>query len=439
MHLVNKLTDSLFLPGLAGQFGQWYYYQVVMRVADIVKNFGSESAPSYRIKTFDEVEEIYSQKGVSKLLQRDFDPKRLLPIKKYLLRQPDKYVNNLTVAIFGGSPDWIPVDISTKMTSVKVHPNQAEFLNDTFGVVSLTGAEILFVLDGQHRLKGLRAAYLEDEEIGEETLSVTLIIHEASDEGRERTRRLFSTVNRHAKPVSLGENILLDEDDVSAIVTRRLIEEYPIFRNRDVVALNKSANLYANQFGNKFTTVITLYHINEILLDNDKIYQAVYEEAGETFSKGKVRVRPDIEVIDKATDEVFAYWNLFFELFPAAVRFIEGDKTIGLERNSGGPFYLRPVAQEVIAMLYKQLQGNQLLFKRVVDLPTSLNDNFWYHIMWDGSHVLQAKAYIRDYVAYHFGLIQDQKQLNSLINRYRKVADDQSLELPSLYLNIETA
>jgi len=326
-HVDNN--QELFLPALTGEFGQWRYYQVVMRVSDMVKNYGNNSAPSYRIKTFDEVSEIYSQKGVSRLLQRGFDPKRLNPIKKYLLLQPDKYVNNITVAIFGGDPDWLTLDLSRLNYGDSVSEEEAVNLSDTFGIVKLTGLETLFVLDGQHRLKGLRAAYKDDKSIGDESISVTLIIHHDDVEGRERTRRLFATVNRHAKPVSLGENVLLDEDDVSAIITRKLIEEYFYFKDREVIAKNKSGNIYRNQFSNIFTTVIALYNVNETLLDNETIYNTVYAEIGETFKNTKVRVRPDTEVIEEASEKIILFWNRFFAVFSDAVEFTQGKNNIG--------------------------------------------------------------------------------------------------------------
>ncbi|WP_338872099.1 DNA sulfur modification protein DndB [Spirosoma sp. SC4-14] len=421
---------EIYLPALTGQFGQWRYYQISITVADVVKNFGTINAPNFRIKTVEEVNEIYSEKGVSKLLQRAYEKKRLIPIKKYLLMQPDKYINNLTVAIFGGSPDWLPLNISHTATGFPLSEHDEEFLGDTFGVIKLTGAETLFVLDGQHRLKGLRAAYEEDSSIGEEIISVTLIVHEDSSEGRERTRRLFSTVNRHAKPVSLGENILLDEDDVSAIITRKLIEDYPLLRDREAVALNKTANLYANQYEDKFTSVIALYHINELLLDNQAIYNSVYGDLGEDYDKIKIRVRPDNQIIEGATETVYAFWNTFFGLFPEAVRFIEGDRNIGRERDNGGPFYLRPVGQEVIAMLYVQLQNEPNIFARISNIPASITDPFWLFVMWDGTNVIQAKSHIRDYLFYQFGYLNDPKKISTLKRNYRKYANDETVELP---------
>ena len=73
------------------------------------------------------------------------------------------------------------------------------------------------------------------------------------------------------KPVSEGENIILEEDDVSAIIARSLVERYKLFKNREVIAFNKNLNLkIGKQDGNKFTSILALYAINEVIVDNEK-------------------------------------------------------------------------------------------------------------------------------------------------------------------------
>jgi DNA sulfur modification protein DndB len=418
----------LLLPALTGQFGQWRYYQVVMRVGEIVENFGNFMQPNYRIKTVEEVEEIYSRKGVSYLLQREFDIKRLIPLKTYITSQPDKYLNNLTVAIFGGSPDWQPIDVEPALTALKADEDTAESFRDTFGAVRLSGYETLFVLDGQHRLKGLREAILDKPELENEQIAITLIIHISTDAGRKRTRRLFSTINRHAKPVSKGENILLDEDDLSAIITRSLIEDYPLIKGKQAIAQNKTANLYQNQFETALTTVLAVYEINEVLLKEDEIYV-----------NPKVRIRPTDDIIEAETKKVFAFWDKFFELFPLAVKFVKGDKSIGLSRNGGGPFYMRPIGQKIVVDLYQILyESNQLdLISLVAKIPADVQNKFWHFILWNPvkKTVLQNESLAKSYLFYHFGLPQSKVVIKALNDNYAKNAGDTSLRIgPSLNL-----
>jgi DNA sulfur modification protein DndB len=279
------MMSTLLLPGLSGTFSNWTYFQVMFTVNDLVD----------RVKSVEEVEIIHSGK-VSNMLQRAFDPKRLEPITQYLLNQTDSYVNNMTVAIFGGNPEWLNIDIKSTMLESEMEQEMLDTISDNIGLVKLDGQETLFVLDGQHRLKALRVALEEKPEIGAEQISVTIIGHLNTDDGIKRTRRLFTTINRYAKPVSEGENILLDEDDASAILVRKLIEYYPKFTYHDatgkpnsIIAFNKTANLKSSD-KDKFTTVISLWNVNELILDNDSLYP--YK-----IRRNYVRIRPTDEVI----------------------------------------------------------------------------------------------------------------------------------------------
>ena len=46
----------------------------------------------------------------------------------------------------------------------------------------------------------------------------------------KKYRKLFSTLNRYAKKTDGATNIILDEDDTFAILTRRLITDHEFFR-----------------------------------------------------------------------------------------------------------------------------------------------------------------------------------------------------------------
>lgn len=418
---------SLAVPALTGKFGQWRYYQLVLRVRDLVQNFGTESKPDYRVKAVEEVEEIYSRKGVSELLQRAYDPTRLAPIKNYILNQTDRYVNNLTVGIFGGAPDWFGVDIEAQAKSA-VDVGKGAF-KGRVGIVTLNGTETLFVLDGQHRLKGLRKAFAEKpSKVEHEEVVCTLIVHEATDKGRIRTRRLFSTINRHAKPVSKGENILLDEDDVSAIVVRALIEEFEPFVGQSAIALSKSGNITSkgpNQ--EKLTTVVTLYDINERLINHASIYPEV---------EGKlVRVRPENEkVIDEQKDVVFKYWEAFLKLWPSIKVFLKDSSEQRKKyRKDGGSFVLRPIAQAALFEVLKSCGlDDRATLKRLQSMPESLTDPFWHYVLWDPHKgtMLHNKGYARNYIKHNVGLVLTKAETKRLQENYRKGSGDAKLNLP---------
>ena len=77
----------------------------------------------------------------------------------------------------------------------------------------MNGKEKIFPVDGQHRVEGIKDALKKNSQLANETVSVMLIGHSTTTEGMKKSRRIFSTLNRYAKPVKLGDIIALDEDD----------------------------------------------------------------------------------------------------------------------------------------------------------------------------------------------------------------------------------
>ena len=62
-----------------------------------------------------------------------------------------------------------------------------------------------------------------------------------------------------------------------------------------------------------------------------------------------------------------------------------------------------------------------MLSHGVAELPVSITDPFWQFIMWDGTGVIQAKTYIRDYLFYQFGYTDDAKKLAELTKKVSKI------------------
>jgi DNA sulfur modification protein DndB len=422
------MGTPLLIPGLFANYQHWPYYQIVLTVKDAVKNFGTLENPDYRLKTTDEVEVIYSQKGINNLLQRILDPTRLEPIRKFINEQPDAYVNNLTVAIYGGDPQWIPIDLKRSSLKEEIENNIFEEITQAYGLIKLNGDESLFVLDGQHRLKALRIAFQKDKSIGENQIALTLITHIDSEAGKKRTRRLFSIINRYAKPVSLGENILLDEDDLSAIIVRKIIDEYPFFQGKELVALNKTADLKLPRDYDKFTTVIALWSINEMIIDPKRVYPK-YVGAKTNL----VRIRPEDAVIEEYKNIIFGYWNLFFDCFPNATNFVNNVDVN--TRNTGGPFSLRPLGQQVFCEFYLKMKSlNRLNEINIIKIiPDDISNEFWHNILYDpiGQRIVGIKSFVRDYIFYHLDLPLTIKQQAALLRNYKKYKQNENAILPA--------
>jgi DNA sulfur modification protein DndB len=226
------------------------YYSVSMPVVKLMKdiNLSTESnikAPDGRKSDI-----------LSALLNRTVDKKRAYPIAKYLLTDDERFIPTIIVACAGGNPKFTTLKLDLEDPTTK---GIAEFDNDiieedlkNIGVLSLSRDQKYFVLDGQHRLLGmsyvhenpratdqfgLDQAKLREWSEGREDLlndEVNVIFIENIIKDNEnldyesfikRTRKLFTVLNKHQKATSKATNIALDEEDLAAVITRRLIEK----------------------------------------------------------------------------------------------------------------------------------------------------------------------------------------------------------------------
>ena len=93
---------------------------------------------------------------------------------------------------------------------------------------------------------------------------------DSEEEFRKRYRRLFGNLNRYAKPTDNVTNIIMDEDDAFAIVTRRLITEHPFFqysgREKESARVKTQKGKNLRSTDSYWTSLETLYTVNIALL-----------------------------------------------------------------------------------------------------------------------------------------------------------------------------
>ena len=111
-------------------------------------------------------EDIHSSKFLRDMLQRRLS-NRSKGIKNYLLTQDQRFFNALVVATYGGNPEWHPVSPKPSPTLGQVPTD----LSETLGILSLTGSEKLFAVDGQHRVAGISSALKERQALAEDEIS----------------------------------------------------------------------------------------------------------------------------------------------------------------------------------------------------------------------------------------------------------------------------
>lgn len=255
----------------------------------------------------------------------------------------------MVLAVYDGDPEWYELDVELE-----------EYSTYSVGVLEFSGDETIFPVDGQHRAEGIKAAVAADDSLRNEKVPVILIGHENSFEGKMRTRRLFSTLNRRTKRVGENEIIALDEDDVVAIATRQLAENHQLFVGERLVD-EKTKNISPkNRYA--FTSILTLYEINSYLFDE-------YAKVKKLKMKKEryLLYRPDEDAVNEFIHFVKDFWDAFCENVPLIKKYVSEDKeqieSQCLRSGDGGNLLFRPIAlsQFVIAVIeYNNRKGTSL-------------------------------------------------------------------------------
>lgn len=393
---------KIYLPCIRGVIGNWTYYSTVMKIRDIVENS--------RVITVAESPDLYT-KNINNILQREISPSRISQISRYLLNNNERFFSSLTLAIHKGNPQWFDISLGSQfeVENKSLSDGQLEFIENKFGILSLEGNEQIFALDGQHRLVGLREAMKKNSNLGEEEIALIFVVHNA--ENRERTRRLFTVLNKYAEKPKGAELIILDEDDSAAINTRRLLENHPVFIKENALSSTKTGNIPSNDH-KSFTTLVTVNKINKILYKKDKEFYTL---------------RPADEILESLYEISKNFWDFLFDVFPEIVNFVEGERGIDFhgvfDRNSdsGGSLLLRPIGQELVARLYKAfLNTNQveILQQRIRNVNFNLSGNTLKYLFWNNGKMQSKEEDLKfKLLAYLVGLDVSHSFINDEMQR----------------------
>lgn len=200
------MANKTFIPALQARVGDWTYYICMMKYAEVARQVSF-------------AHELGGNRDLGSMIQRGLSD-RTKDIVAYLRKSDHRFLGALIIAAWGGQPDYIELEMADP-------ENMLKGVDRGFGVLTFDGTQQYFAVDGQHRLSAIKEAIKTDPELGAEDIAVLIVSHYETEEGRERTRRLFTNINRNAKVTTAAENIALDEDDGYSIITRRLLDEHP--------------------------------------------------------------------------------------------------------------------------------------------------------------------------------------------------------------------
>ena len=363
--------EKLYLPSLRGIMGDWVYYPTLMKLKDIAE----------RVKI---AEEVYQSKTLSEMVQHEIKRKRGKEIKEYLLKQEQRFFNSLIVAVYEGDPSWY--DITHIESNNPYDPeNIPEDVVAGIGILSLNGKEELFTLDGQHRLIGIKEAVAESPHLGEDELSIIFIAHRTEPDGMERTRRLFTTLNKNTVRVSKGETIALDEDDTIAITVRRLVTENPMFMEDRI--LNSPTDNVPRSNKTCLTTIGNLYDLLEILFT--KVYVLSEKKTFKDRKDELTKMRQPDHILDEHHQNACDYFKRLTNSFSPLQEFVnthDNPTVVKKYRHpEGGSVLFRPIGLKVLTEVIAGLAEKYALsecFRMISKLPTDLTEIPYNGIIW---------------------------------------------------------
>ncbi|MGD0487875.1 MAG: DGQHR domain-containing protein [Syntrophorhabdales bacterium] len=358
--------EACLLPAIRARMGNWWYYITTMTFKEVAE----------RVKR---VRDIHESKSLKTWIQRELKEGRTREIAEYLNSQPQRFFNAVVLGLFQGTPDWYPISVSTGHVETGVELE--ERVRSAFGLIKLTGHEQIFAIDGQHRVEGIKMALGLDggSKLAGEELTVIFVAHNTDELGRQRTRRLFTTLNKYAKPVSEGEIVALSEDDTFAIVTRKLVDEYPGL-NSEFVPLYKTANIPA-QDKRSLTSLISLY----------RLVRVISVPYGGRASSRLVKGPSDPTTISEFYIQVTEFWEAIKACFGQVAEVCdsrpEAEIAAKYRHRNGGHFLFRPFClvafARAVSVLMRRGFSVAEAVKTLATAPFEISEDPWRHVVWN--------------------------------------------------------
>jgi DNA sulfur modification protein DndB len=329
------MANKTFIPALRARVGDWEYYICTMKYAEVAKQIMF----AY---------ELGNNTDLNSMIQRGIS-QRTTDIVSYLLNNEHRFLGAIIVACWGGNPQYVPLEMADP-------ENVLQGIDEGFGVLTFDGTQSYFALDGQHRLRAVKETIKKNPNLGREDIAVIIVSHFDTEKGRERTRRLFTNINRNARVTTAAENIALDEDDGYSVLTRRLLTEHPLLSKEKVVKVftmigeegemrlaGKSispADKYA------FTTIVVLRSMIEDLWFESNEVNLKVRPADTVLEDAYVKVSNRLDTLLVAAGNLSARINSSLSM-----RDIRAPKG---KEGDGHPM-MRPVIQQAVTRVIRQI------------------------------------------------------------------------------------
>ncbi len=252
------------IAALQGKFGETEYWLTTMNVGELLRAVRlPKEIPGWEDLT---LEERY---------QRDININRVRKhLAPYFADNSDRFSGSLILAVM--NDDGMLFEPLSKFGARSGVPEIYKSASTNMGFLTLPGDEILIPLDGQHRVKAFKYAIdgaddnnrplqgvKANTDLASDQVSVILVRFEPA-----RARRIFSKINRYAKPTARSDDLITDDDDAVAVITRELL------RAEDGVVHPRLVKIGANTLNKtapEFTTLATFYDATTAIAEGSGI------------------------------------------------------------------------------------------------------------------------------------------------------------------------
>lgn len=378
---------SILIPAIKGRLGNTDFFEATMNARDLV----------HSIRPPLEMDD-WANFGIEERMQREPEKKRIMAqLAPYIAKNKDRFFGSIIVLIYEGDVSFEALSQLTEKL-----PNAYKKNASRIGFLTIDGGTLI-VLDGQHRLLALRMVLLGEvtgeyaKDVVNDDICVVFIRHEEF----VKTRRIFNTVNRYAKPTSRSDNILTSEDDGYAIVARRLLrDDQPLHarhtgKSTEDIVDWKSNSLAARSV--KLTTISTVYEASKSILEYFGI------------SKLNLQDRPSDDELDEYLEKCSSVWKILLTKINAYADALKKVSDIPAMRadNALTALLFKPAAQNALvdgvlraATFAKQKMDLDQIITRVNKITDwSMMADQWRDIIVKAGGTIDTKSDARERLA----------------------------------------
>ena len=228
--------------------------------------------------------------------QRLISHTRVKKISSYILDNPQTYVFGALVVMIDGDIEF---------TESTLHPDM--------GMLRTPMESVFHVVDGQHRLEGIKRAALDAPDLSEETIPVVIFL----DSGIKRRSQVFLDLNQHPSKPSKSVVGAFDHRDTVAEAVRALIKNYEFYRLFTTIdaatisakseflftfaALREASALLCAQILDESMHSAAIAQFWSVLLDQQSTWRAVW--SGD-LSASELRADGDISTLSISTSAI---------------------------------------------------------------------------------------------------------------------------------------